>query len=313
MSDRERARDFLREHLPGKVMKRLANTPPEILDGSFTDETLAGSQSDLLLKVRLDSGSDAFVYILAEHKSAPDPGLPLQLASYMVRIWRRHAGSVSDKLRSLPPIIPVVVYHGDAKWSVPEGLPEMIDAESGLSWLPGEGYILLNLRSMEIEKLSRNPALLAGFAALRREDAVMVTRFTAELPSDSEIVRQILEYLLRVYHNVSMDRLRESLRRDGHEDLETLVGTIAESLLRQGEERGLAEGEARGLARGEERGMAKGKAETLARLLERRFGTLPGNIRNRVATAEPAQVDTWLDALFDAPELGAVFADGRKR
>ena len=110
-----------------------------------------------------------------------------------------------------------------------------------------------------------------------------------------------------------MTRLQENLRRDGHKDLETPVGTIAESLLRQGEERGLAEGEVLGLAKGEERGMAKGKAETLARLLERRFGTLPGNIRHRVATADPVQVDTWLDALLDAPDLGSVFADGQKR
>ena len=66
--------------------------------------------SDLLLKFRLASGASAFAYLLAEHKSTPDPGLPLQLASYMVRIWKRHAGAYAERLRALPPIIPVVVY-----------------------------------------------------------------------------------------------------------------------------------------------------------------------------------------------------------
>ena len=37
-------------------------------------------------------GGEAFVYVLIEHKSAPDVALPLQLAGYMVQIWLRHAG-----------------------------------------------------------------------------------------------------------------------------------------------------------------------------------------------------------------------------
>ena len=61
LSDPERARDFLRDHLPNSVIGQLAATLPEIIEGSFVDEALAGSQSDLLLKVRLASGGDAFV------------------------------------------------------------------------------------------------------------------------------------------------------------------------------------------------------------------------------------------------------------
>ena len=55
------------------------------LDGSFVDEALRGSQSDMLFRVELASGGPAFVYVLAEHKSHADPGNPLQLANYMIR------------------------------------------------------------------------------------------------------------------------------------------------------------------------------------------------------------------------------------
>ena len=51
---------------------------------SFVDETLRGSQSDMLFKVELATGGPALVYVLAEHKSCADPGTPLQLAAYMV-------------------------------------------------------------------------------------------------------------------------------------------------------------------------------------------------------------------------------------
>ncbi len=66
-SDRERVRDFLRDHLPDSVAGLLADTLPETVEGSFVDEALAGSQSDLLVKVELISGGDAFIYVLAEH------------------------------------------------------------------------------------------------------------------------------------------------------------------------------------------------------------------------------------------------------
>ena len=68
LSDPERARDFLRDHLPNDIAGQLADAFPEIVEGSFVDEALAGSQSDLLLKVRLATGSDAFVHVLAEHQ-----------------------------------------------------------------------------------------------------------------------------------------------------------------------------------------------------------------------------------------------------
>ncbi len=104
-----------------------------------------------------------FVPLLeAGHKSTPDPALPLQLASYMVRIWKRYAGTGTARLRALPPIIPVVVYHGAEPWTVPDSLRDMIATDDpDLAFLPGAGYILRNLRAMEIDALSRNAALKA--------------------------------------------------------------------------------------------------------------------------------------------------------
>ena len=91
VSDPERAAALVRDHLPGRIAGLLADSMPVPVDGSFVDEALRGSQSDMLFEVELASGDPAFVYVLAEHKSHADPGTPLQLARYMLRIWERHA------------------------------------------------------------------------------------------------------------------------------------------------------------------------------------------------------------------------------
>lgn len=54
-------------------------------------------------------------------------------------------------------------------------------------------------------------------------------------------------------------------------------------------------------------GLEKGKAEGLARLLIRRFGPLPQDLHDRITTAELDQLDIWLDAVLDAPDLASVF------
>ena len=85
-------------------------------------------------------------------------------------------------------------------------------------------------------------------------------KFIAELPPDSEAVQQILEHILSTRNNVTLAGLQSELQQEGFYELEALVGTIAETLLKQGEERGLAMGEKRGLAEGVERGLAEGVA-----------------------------------------------------
>ena len=77
LSARDRARAFLRDHLLNEIAGHLQSDPPEIVEGSFIDEALCSTQSDVLLKVKTNSNDPAFVYVLGEHKSTPDIGLPL--------------------------------------------------------------------------------------------------------------------------------------------------------------------------------------------------------------------------------------------
>ena len=62
ISDPGRAAAFTRDHLPDRIVGLLADAPHVPLDGSFVDEALRGSQSDILFKVELASGGPAYVY-----------------------------------------------------------------------------------------------------------------------------------------------------------------------------------------------------------------------------------------------------------
>ena len=132
LDDPERASTLIREYLPGEVVDQLADDPPELVDGTYVDDDLRDSQSDRLFKVRLTSGKPALLYVLLEHKSSPDARTPLQMLGYMARIWERHAQGRAEVLRALPPIIPLVIYHGDRRWTVPTSVLDCIDADPAI-------------------------------------------------------------------------------------------------------------------------------------------------------------------------------------
>ncbi len=85
------------------------------------------------------------------------------------------------------------------------------------------------------------------------------------------------------------------------------MDTIAETWIKQGHQEGLLTGRQEGRQEGEAEGIVKGEVKSLTRLLERRFGSLPKSVHHQIAVARPRQVEAWLDAILDAPDLEAVF------
>ena len=81
------ARDFLEHYLPPDVAAVLDVSAPELVKDSFVDQEMQEHLADLLYQVSLRTGEDAYVYVLFEHKSYPDPQIAFQLLRYMVRVW----------------------------------------------------------------------------------------------------------------------------------------------------------------------------------------------------------------------------------
>ena len=73
---------------------------------------------------------------------------------------------------------------------------------------------------------------------------------------------------------------------------------------------GEAKGEAKGKAEGKAEGEAEGKASTLKRLLTRRFGAVPAWAERRIDAAAVAQLDSWLDGIFDAANVEDLIGPG---
>jgi len=308
LDDPRRAAALIHHHLPPALAARLSTDPPEPLEGTFVDPELRETRSDRLFRLSTVSGRPALLYVLLEHKSNPDPGTPLQLLGYMVRIWQRHAGRNGGALTALPPIIPLVFYHGADRWTVPGGVLDCLDVDKELRpWVEGFRYILRDLGPIPYEQLAADRAVRAALGALKYAAAnpvtrAMLARLLADLPDGDLLELQILRYIAIVYEVRPAD-LDAAIDLAKPNQKERLMPTLAEVWTQEGLEKGLAQG----LAQGLEKGLAQGKAEMLLRLVRLRFGDAPPGLERRIRSAATNDLERWGDGILTATSLDSLF------
>ncbi len=190
------ATTLLRDYLPKAFAARMTDTPAKLVDGTYVDKDSRMTQSDRLFEVKLSGGSPALIYALLEHKSTPDPGTPLQLLGYMVRIWTRYAGHKPARLRKLPVILPMVFYHGRAPWTVPQVFGEMVQSDKDSApFVPSFHYVLHDLADEPQQALSGDAPVRSILTALRyvqRNNEVshaILTTILRGLPDGSDIIK----------------------------------------------------------------------------------------------------------------------------
>lgn len=310
VSNPSRAGALLADYLPREVADLIdPGTPPEAVEGSFVDADAAKTQCDALFRVRLRTGHEARIYVILEHKSFVDADTPLQILKYLVNIWLREieAGAARD---GLPPIIPLVIFHGKGRWTAARSVMEMIDAPEEIRpFLQEFAYVLHDLGDIEPLRLSRAPEVRAGLLALRvvhADDipADLLDLMTGGTVAGSEFERHLMRYIVERM-NLTPPMLEASLRRTKPDRWEALMGTVAEAWLEQGR--------AEGIEKGRSEGRAEGQSGLLLRLLELRFGSVPEAVRDRVRGASVPQLEAWAEAVLRAATIDEMFKAGLRR
>ena len=285
---------FLRGALDRDIVALLPDGPFAVFESGFVDSELRITRADGVFSIRLTDGRT--LYTIIEHKSTADPDTPLQIAEYVLRVWRCHVRL--EGRDPAPLIVPIVLYHGPAEWSVPRSI-----ADSPGS--PGDPlrYELLDLVRTPYEELAPDDRVRSGLAILKyalvedpsHEHLREAVRTISLL--DPELKPRLASYMVAA-HQLTREDL-ESILREADPDLwETVMPTVAEEWKEEGRVEGLT------------RGRAEGKAETLLRQLERRFGAVPGDTRARILAAPVGELDAWLDAFVSASSLDDVFRNG---
>jgi predicted transposase/invertase (TIGR01784 family) len=321
----EHARGVLRAVLPAALAETLDWSTLTLCPGSFVDLALKEQHTDLLYSATWRDGGELLVYFLFEHLSASpkkDSLLAFRLLRYQVRIWEDWHAKHPDA-KSLPMIIPIVMYHGVTPWSEPRLFDALLDVPASVRpavvpYLVQFAYLLNDLSEISDDEL-RNGAMLTALAKLTticlkhaRTSAdfikilarwMDVVREVARAPNGLSALAQVLCYILEVNDHVQRDALQALLEREIGPEAKEAIVTAGQQIREQGRQEGRQEGLREGLRQGE--------CAVLLRLLRRRFGdAVTADIEQRIATASIEQIDIWTERVLSAPTLTELLADG---
>jgi predicted transposase/invertase (TIGR01784 family) len=303
---REIAQDFLRNQLRADLLAEIDLGTLEISKDTYVATDLRSAYSDLVYRVRCRD-RDLSVYLLFEHKSSPEHWTLLQLLRYIALEGEQHRRQHTEA-RRLPPVYPIVLYHGQRSWRAPRCFHDLVEPmPSALApFVPQFTYALHDISARtdaEIKGEVLTRLVLLAMRWIFSDEAVERLRDLLgliEQVQDRETALEILESLLRYYvqgtHRVDEGDVRALLQQTSTGD--PIMQTFIDRYIEQGR--------LQGLQQGIEQGRHQGEAAVLLRQIERKFGPPMESVRQQVEDADTETLLRWSDRILTADNLDAV-------
>jgi predicted transposase/invertase (TIGR01784 family) len=235
--------------LPGAITRDLDFNTLQLDKESFTDKRLRRHYSDILYHIRYRE-NPAFIYFLFDHKSKEKKKkrklAPLQLLRYMTNIWDRHIKrhKTEDKL---PPIIPIIIYHGEAEWKVSTDFLSLFEVPGSMEkYIPRFSFELYDISHMPDEYIKGNIQLRILFLTLKY---IFSPGLLHKLPKIFGLVSELkdkssgaeyLEVLMRYFTNsaayVSVEDIQDAadeIIEKGGDIMPTIVQQIKREIANQ--------------------------------------------------------------------------------
>lgn len=312
----EVAKDFLNNYLPENIIKIIDVDALQLQKDSFINEELQESFSDLLFKVDINE-NEGYIYFLFEHKSYISKDIAFQLLKYMIKIWETKIKK--EKTYELPVIIPLVIYHGRDSWNIKTSLGQIIKGYEKLSddikkYIPNFEYLLYDLSRYTDEEIKGEAQLRIVLTILRD----IFTKDSRELPEsilravyylqeleDKQTGIEYFETLMRYIFSArtdlttnDMDIIINKIENTYPEGSEVVL-TLAEKLRAEGRERGREEG----IKKGRVEGRTEALVETAIKLLTKKFGSLPAELKIKISKLDTATLELVIDNIFEYQSL----------
>ena len=145
MADKRVSHEFLKQHLPEELCTLVDFNKLELQPRSQVNAVRQESTVDLLFKTAI-SGKDAYLYLLLEHQSSPDPLMSFRVLQYTVNAISEHLKQ--NKTTKIPLIYPLVIYHGRSYQFIRD-INELVDAPKDLV----ERYFLKPFQLVDLSKI----------------------------------------------------------------------------------------------------------------------------------------------------------------
>ncbi len=297
--------EILRRFATGPWAAKLDFSTLELVPARYVSRFLDQRESDVVWRVRYGAGKDDwfYVYVLMELQSTVQRFMALRLWIYVALLYQ-HLVKQKQLTPSglLPPVLPIVLYNGEAPWTAPRTLRELIQPVEGLA-RPSFEYVVLDVGHYPAEELRPVEDVVSGvFLMEQAADLSALQAVIAEMDAlvdDPELEEDLALLMSSVVGKLAV-KDEEAPRLTTFQEVHMLLER-AEKWPKKWRQEGLDEGL--------EKGLRQGKAEVLKNQASQRFGELAREDAERFDCADVDTLDRWSGRLLDARQLADVFDD----
>jgi hypothetical protein len=299
----EIVRDLVHTYVPHPWLCGLDFSTLEPIPASFVHDEMRQFHSDAIWRLKAD-GQWVYVYLLIEFQSGNDPHMALRIMTYLALLYQalvRQKQTLAQ--HRLPPVLPIVLYSGEAPWNSATDIAELIvPLPIELQpYTPSLRYILVDEeRHMPPEGLNNLLAHLMRFA-----HAQDPARRLYHLEEAGKLVQNNLNLSGHIHAWLQALWVQKGLNAA---DLPTEAppGDFIMAF-KFGFEKWAEGMQSTWLRQGIEQGIEQGSAKVLQTLLTQRFGPLPVDLQAKLQQATSDQLDLWVARVLAAPTLIDVF------
>ncbi len=243
------AKDFLQLYLPAPFLAICELDSLQLVSGSFVEEDLRASYSDILYSLRTRHGP-GYVYALIEHQSTPDKLMAFRLLRYALAAMQRHLDAGHD---TLPLVVPILFYHGKVSpWPWPRNWQQLFAEPALAKALYSGDFPLVDLTVMPDNQIVRHRrmAMLELLQKhIRHRDLAelqvpLIALMTQGYLTEAQL-NTLLRYMLQAGTTEHPGALIRALAAQSPRHKELMM-TIAEWLEEKGRKQGQQEGEQEG-------------------------------------------------------------------
>ena len=251
---KDEAQSFFASYLPKAISRIIDWKTLELQPGSYIDEELNASESDLLYSARLKD-KDCFIYLLFESQSKHCHMMAYRMLKYQVRIWEQFLKQ-NPSAKQLPLIFPLLLAHTKGTWRASRVLSPLIDLpdcrlSDFLPYIPDCEHLLVDLSGIPEDAIKGS---LFGkmtqrlFKALRggkiSESHELIGEILKQANSEStlEMLRSYLRYILSVDSEIDLKEFIRKIVKPLEDTIKDEAMSIAEQLRTEGKMVGKAEG-----------------------------------------------------------------------
>ena len=115
LEDKGVAIDLFKNHLPVKTLENLDLATLQASSETAVSDKWKKYHNDIVFHCKTKSNEEAYIYLLVEHQSTPDPFMPVRILRYKLNVLAKYLDAKKQP-KKLPNVVSLVIYHGEKKY-----------------------------------------------------------------------------------------------------------------------------------------------------------------------------------------------------